>query len=139
MAENLAFQLRNGQKLTACVAVKIRYSDFNTHTKQLRIPYTSCDHILIRSVLELFEQLYQRRMLIRLIGVRFSHLVQGSYQIDLFEDTEEMINLYQAMDRVRNRFGQDAVKRAAAMGSKRIGRANPFTGEPPVIPAHRRA
>lgn len=139
MAENLAYQLRNGNKLTACVTVKVRYSDFQTYSKQRRISYTSSDHTLIQTVMELFDSLCDRRVLIRLVGVRFSHLVGGSYQINLFEDTEEMIKLYQAMDVIRNRYGQDAVKRAVAMGSKGIGRRNPFSGEPPVIPAHRRA
>jgi len=139
MAENLAYQLRNGNKLTSCVTIKIRYSDFQTYTKQARISYTSCDHILIKRVMELFNSLYDRRVLVRLIGVRYSYLVGGGYQINLFEDTEEMINLYQAMDRVRNRFGQDAVKKAVAIGSRNIGRTNPFNGQPPVIPAHIRA
>lgn len=139
MAENLAYQLRNGKKLTACVSVKIRYSDFVTVSKQLHIPYTSVDHSLIEIVKRLFDKLYNRRMLIRLVGVRYSKLVGGNYQINLFEDSEEVVQLYQAMDKVRNRYGQDAVKRAVAMGSKGIGRANPFNGQPPIIPAHRRA
>lgn len=140
MAENLAYQLRNGNKLTSCITVKIRYSDFQTTSKQLRIPYTSADHTIIKTVDELFDKLYDRRVLIRLVGVRLSHLVGGGQQINLFEDSEEMIKLYQAMDKVRNRFGQDAVKRAVAMGSKGIGRTgNPFNGQPIIIPAHRRA
>jgi len=114
MAENLAYQLRKQQKVTGCITVKIRYSDFNTYTRQLRIPYTSADHTLIAHSCELFEKLYEKRMLVRLIGVRFSELVTGSLQINLFEHTEEMINLYQAMDRIRNRYGDNAVKRAAA-------------------------
>lgn len=139
MAENLAYQLRAGNRLTACVSVKIRYSDFQTYSKQKKIPYTSLDHTLIQTTLELFEALYQRRVLIRLIGVRFSNLIGGSYQIRLFEDSEKMIRLYQSMDRVRNRFGDDAVKRAVTLGVKSIGgRYNPFNGQPPVIPAHRR-
>ena len=138
MAENLAFQLRNGDKLTACVTLRIRYSDFQTYSKQRRIPYTASDHTIIQTVLDLFKELYQRRVLVRLVGVRLSHLVGGGHQINLFEETEETINLYQAMDRMRNRYGQDAVKRAVAMGSKGIGRSNPFNGQPPVIPAHRR-
>ncbi len=89
--------------------------------------------------MELFEQLYDRRVLVRLVGVRLSHLVSGGQQIDMFGDSEETIKLYQAMDKMRDRYGQDAVKRAVAMGSKGIGRANPFNGQPPVIPAHRRA
>jgi len=139
MAENLAYQLRNGTKLTGCVTVKIRYSDFTTVTRQLHIPYTSVDHKLINVVQELFKILYARRMLIRLIGVRYSKLVGGGYQINLFEDNEEMVRLYQAMDAMRNKYGQDAVKRAVGMGSKGIGRRNPFNGQPNVIPAHRRA
>jgi len=140
MAENLAYQLRGGNKLTACVSIKIRYSDFQTYSKQRIIPYTSLDHTLIHTTLDLFEQLYQRRVLIRLIGVRFSHLIGGSYQMRLFEDSEKLIKLYQSMDIIRNRFGQQAVKRAVTMGVKSItGGHNPFNGQPPVIPAHRRS
>ena len=140
MAENLSYQLRVGNKLTACVAVKIRYSDFQTYSKQRRIHYTSLDHTLISTTLELFDALYQRRVLIRLIGVRFSHLVGGSYQIRLFEDSEKLIKLYQSMDRIRSRYGQKAVKRAVTMGVKSVGSmTNPFNGQPPVIPAHRRS
>lgn len=136
MAENLCYQLRNGNKLTACVTVKIRYSDFQTYTKQKRIPYTSLDHTLIAVVLDLFEKMYERRVLIRLIGVCFSYLVGGTYQIRLFEDSEKLIKLYQAMDLVRNRYGQSAVKRAIGMGSTTIGGMNPFNGKTPIIPAH---
>jgi DNA polymerase IV len=139
MAENLAFQLRNGNKLTACVSIKIRYSDFQTYSKQRIIPYTSLDQTLIQTTLELFSQLYQRRVLIRLIGVKFSHLVGGTYQMRLFEDSEKLIKLYKSMDYVRKRFGDQAVKRAVTMGVKSIsGGHNPFNGQPPVIPAHRR-
>ena len=139
MTEKLAFSLRNSNKLTSCVTVTVRYSDFDTRTRQKRIPYTSLDHTLIQTTLELFESLYQRRILIRLIGVRFSHLVGGSYHMRLFEDSEKLIKLYQSMDIIRNRFGQQAVQRAVTMGVKSIaGSHNPFNGQPPVIPAHRR-
>ncbi|WP_339606295.1 DNA polymerase IV [uncultured Roseivirga sp.] len=138
MAENLAFQLRRGQKLTSCVTVKVRYSDFNTYTLQSRIPYTSADHVLIAKVLELFNKLYHRRLLVRLIGVRFSHLVEGSYQINLFEDIEEQLNLYHAMDKMRDKYGDRVVMRAAGMEAKTISRFNPFTGEPPPLLPNRR-
>lgn len=139
MAEKLAFYLRNGNKLTSCVTVTVRYSDFDTKTRQKRIPYTSLDHTLIQTVMELFDQLYNRRVLVRLVGVRYSHLVSGCYQMRLFEDTAEMIKLYQAMDHLRNRFGQNAVRRVATMDTRGIGQmSNPFNGQPPIIPAHRR-
>ncbi len=138
MAETLAFQLRQGNKLTACVTVKIRYSDFNTYTLQKRIPYSSNDDVLIASAKELFKKLYHRRLLVRLIGLRMSHLVGGGHQINLFEDSVEKIRLYQAMDAMRNRFGQNAVSRAKTMESKGLGRSNPFNGMPSAIMAHRR-
>ena len=139
MTENLAYQLRRGEKLTACIAVKVRYSDFNTYSKQMRIPYTSADHILIPRILELFNILYNKRMLVRLIGIRFSHLVPGNYQINLFEDTEEALNLYAAMDHLRKRFGDKSVIRASGMGARTIGRmVNPFNGQPPIVLAHRK-
>ena len=113
MTEQLAFQLRSEQWLVSTVSVKIRYANFDTESKQLRIPYTSCDHILVKHVIDLFDRLYNRRMRIRLVGLRFSGLVRGTYQIDLFEDTVEMMQLYQAMDKLKNRYGFDAVTRCA--------------------------
>ena len=115
MTEKLAFQLRSDNKLTACITVKIRYSNFDTHTTQSRISYTSSDHTLIAKAKELFDKLYERRMLIRLIGIRFSHLVGGGNQINLFEDSEEIINLYQVMDNLRKKFGNAAVSRAVGL------------------------
>jgi len=115
MVEELTYDLRKQQRLTSCITVKLRYSNFDTHTHQARIPYTASDHVLIARTKELFKKLYQRRMLIRLIGVRFSHLVQGYPQINLFEDSTEMVNLYQAIDRLKNRFGEHAVMRAVGI------------------------
>ena len=129
MVENLAYQLRKKEKITACVTVKIRYSDFNTYTLQRKIPYTSADHALIPVVTELFDRLYNRRLLVRLIGVRFSHIVHGCYQINLFEDTSEFIHLYQAIDRMRNRYGNKAVVRAVGIDVKDFKRFSAFNGE----------
>jgi DNA polymerase-4 len=145
MAENLAYQLRNGDKLTSCISVKIRYADFNTFSRQLKIPYTSADHLLIPQVERLFDQLYNRRMLVRLVGVTFSDLAGGNYQINLFDDSEEKLNLYQAMDLLRNRYGTDKRGNSIISWGTTLGIANissmgnPFDGEPPVIPAHRNA
>ncbi|RMB62956.1 DNA polymerase IV [Dokdonia sinensis] len=140
MAENLAFQLRRGNKLTSIVTVKVRYSDFQTYSKQMRVPYTSADHTLIPKVMELFHKLHNRRMLIRLVGVRYSGLTEGHYQIDLFENTNKTVNLYKAMDIIRDRYGDHSIRRANTIGegSRTIGnQGNPFNGEPPILLAHR--
>jgi len=138
MAQELTYQLRNGNKLTACVSVKIRYSDFQTYTMQKRIPYSASDHSIFPVVFDLFHKLYQRRLLVRLIGVNFSHLVEGGHQINLFEDNDKVINLYQAMDRIRKRYGSRAVINASGLGAKSIGRTNPFNGQAPLLLANRR-
>ena len=138
MAENLAFQLRRGNKLTACVTFKIRYSDFQTYTQQQRISYSAMDHNIIPVVLELYRKLYHRRLLVRLIGVKLSHLVEGGYQINLFEDNEKQLHLSQAIDKMRERHGDRVVVNAAGMEAKSISRWNPFNGEPPPLLANRR-
>lgn len=121
MVEKIAFQLREQKKLTSCVTVKIRYSNFDTETKQIQIPYTSSDHILMRIVSDLFDKLYNRRMLIRLVGVRLSGLVHGNHQITLFDDTAEAINLYEAMDRIKHKHGAEKLIRAATIDvNKRV-------------------
>lgn len=113
MAESLAYQLRKEKWLTSTVVLKIRYANFDTETKQCRVAYTAVDHTLSRIALDLFEKLYTRRMRLHLIGLRFTNLVHGNHQMNLFEDTEELINLYQSMDRIKNRFGKNAVGRAS--------------------------
>jgi DNA polymerase-4 len=138
MAENLAFQLRRGQKLTGCITVKIRYSDFQTQTLQKQIPYTAADHQLLPVVSDLFERLYSRRLLVRLIGVRYSSLVSGFHQLNLFDESLDYAALYNALDQIRLRYGDRAVIRAIGMEARTIGRWNPFSGEPPPLLANRR-
>lgn len=118
MTEKIAFELRRQNKLTGCVTLKLRYSNFETFTKQISIPYSNADHVLMETAQELFEKLYDRRMLIRMLGIRFSHLIPGNHQIHLFEDTQEVINLYQAIDSVKKRFGEKILMKAAGMISQ---------------------
>ena len=113
MTEQIAFELRDNNKLAGCITVKVRYSDFQTVTKQAVIPYSSADHVLQEAVKQLFDKLYDRRLLVRLIGVRCSHLVPGNYQIHLFNDTHQSINLYQAIDQIKHRYGEQMLIRAA--------------------------
>lgn len=115
MTEEIAFQLRQQNKLTGCVTVKVRYSNFETFTKQITIPYSNADHVLLQTAKELFNKLYERRLLVRLLGIRFTNLVPGNYQISLFDDTQEMISLYQAIDSVKKRFGEKTIMRAVGI------------------------
>ncbi|WP_367866969.1 DNA polymerase IV [Pedobacter sp. WC2423] len=115
MVMDVAYQLREKKKLAACLTVTIRYSNFEDVTKQVTIPYTSLDWILIAKAKDLFRQLYQKRMLIRLVGVRLSNLVTGFEQIDLYSASNDQYNLVQAMDKIRQRFGEKAITLASTI------------------------
>lgn len=115
MTEKIGFELRQQNKLTGCVTVKLRYSNFETYTKQLTIPYSNADHVLLKVAKELFAKLYDRRLLVRLVGIRFTQLIPGNYQIRLYEDTQENINLFKAIDSVKKQFGEDKLIRAGAI------------------------
>jgi len=115
MTEKIGFELRNQNRLTGCVIVKLTYSNMQTFTKQSVIPYTNADSILFTTAKFLFSKLYERRMLIRTLGVSFSHLIPGNLQISLFDDTQEMVNLNIAIDSVKHRFGEKFLVRAAGL------------------------
>jgi len=113
MVGSLGFDLRSQHKLAGCVTVKIRYADFNTHDMQQRVPYTAFDHVLRQTVNGIFDRLYNRRLKIRLVGVRLSDLVSGMPQLNLFDDNIELTQLYVAMDKIKRRFGEGVVHLAA--------------------------
>ncbi|MFD3394080.1 DNA polymerase IV [Aquirufa sp. OSTEICH-129V] len=115
LTEQLAYDLRKLGQCTSCITVKLRYSNFDTHTRQISIPASASDHRLIPAVHELFEKLYDRRLLIRLIGVRFSKLLQSQEQLSLFDDGARLVPLYGAMDNLRNRYGDFSVLRASGL------------------------
>jgi DNA polymerase IV len=115
MTEEIAFELRKQNKLTGCVAVKLRYSNFDTQRKQASISYTAADDVLLKITRDLFDKLFERRMLVRLLGVSFSHLIPGNYQVNLFDDTQEMIRLYQAIDSIKLQYGSQFLRRAKAI------------------------
>jgi DNA polymerase-4 len=125
MTESIGFDLRKQDKLTGCVTVKLRYSNFDTVVRQKTIDYTNSDHLLLQTAKDVFSKLYDRRMLIRLLGIRFTRLVPGNYQIKLYEDTQENIRLYQSIDSIKKQFGEQAVFRAIGVNrdekSKRSG------------------
>ncbi|NOT50071.1 MAG: DNA polymerase IV, partial [Chitinophagaceae bacterium] len=98
MTESIAFELRKQGRLTGCVVIKLRYTDGETYTAQRSIAFCNTDHQLIVVARELFRKLFTRRLLVRLIGIRFTHLIPGTYQINLFEDSQETIKLYQSID-----------------------------------------
>ncbi len=112
MTEKIAFELRQENKMAGCIAVKIRYPDFETTSRQSAISYTFYDDELIPIAKDLFHKLYRKGQAIRLLGVRLSELTNEAVQTNLFSDTEKKAELYKAIDDVKNRFGRASLTKA---------------------------
>jgi DNA polymerase IV len=113
MTEKISYELRQDEKVAGCIAVKIRYPDFETNTRQTTIAYTCADDELIPIAKDLFHKLYKKGKPVRLLGVRLSELTNNSVQTNLFNDLERKTDLYKAIDDVKNRFGKYSVNRAS--------------------------
>ena len=113
-SEKIAFELRQDGKVAGCIAVKIRYPDFETTSRQTTVPFTCADDEIIPVAKELFNKLYRKGQPIRLLGVRLSELTNEAVQANLFDDVERKTDLYKAIDDVKNRFGKLKLKRASS-------------------------
>lgn len=116
MTEQLSYSLRNENKYAACIAIKIRYSNFETFSQQMTIRPACADHILFPLVKSLFRKAYKTGRAIRLIGVRLSNLTDGDFQPGLFDDHEKSMKLYKALDELNNRYGKKTISRAVTLG-----------------------
>lgn len=110
--EKIAFELRQENKMAGCIAVKIRYSNFETTSRQTTISYTCYDDELIPQAKELFSKLYRRGEAVRLLGVRLSELTNEAVQTNLFNDVGRKTDLYKAIDEVKNKFGKGSITKA---------------------------
>jgi DNA polymerase-4 len=118
LCEETAFDLREEKKLTGCVTVKIRYADFETVSRQEVIDYTALDDVLMAKVKSIFTKLYKKNQKVRLLGVRFSHLIPFTIQMNLFDQSEEKFQLYKTVDKIKNRFGHDMIKKGSTTLNK---------------------
>jgi DNA polymerase-4 len=118
LTEQNAYDLRSDEKLTGCITVKIRYPDFETVSRQETVDYTSLDDQLIARVKDLFNKLYRIGQPVRLLGVRFSQLIPFTMQMNLFNDNEEKLNLYKAVDNIKDRFGGKSIIKAVTVKNK---------------------
>ena len=121
LTEKAAYDLRDEKKLTGCVTVKIKYADFEIRTKQEMLDYTALDDVLQQKAKSIFGKLYQRDKKVRLIGVRFSHLVPMTMQMNLFDKASEKLQLYNAIDNIKNQFGKGVITKATVLKNKSKG------------------
>lgn len=118
LTEKTAYSLREDEKLAGCVTVKIRYSDFETTSRQETVDYTALDDVLIAKVKDLFNKSYQQGRPVRLVGVRFSQMIPFTMQMSLFDNNVEKLNLYKAVDEIKDRFGSKLVTKAVTVKNK---------------------
>ena len=117
LTEDVCFRLRDASAEARTITVKIRYSDFVTHTcsRTLNRPL-DVDEVFFKEVLDLFRQGRRRRYRIRLIGVGFSNLTPRAWQDDLFDqDLPILRELDLRLDDIRHKYGKKAVRRGAAL------------------------
>jgi DNA polymerase-4 len=113
MTEKIAFELRQDNKMAGCIAVKLKYGDFETTTRQTTISYTFYDDELIPIAKELFHKLYKKGKPIRLLGVRLTELTNEAVQTNLFSSVGKKTELYKAIDELKNKFGKGSITKAA--------------------------
>ena len=112
MVEKVGFELRQDKMLTGCIAVKIRYPNFETTQKQTTIDFTLSDEVLIKEAINLFKKLWRKPQPIRLLGVRLSEFTNQTFQGNLFDNHQTQTKLYAAVDDIKNRFGKSLVQKA---------------------------
>ena len=112
MVEKVGYELRNDGMLAGCIAVKIRYPNFETTQKQTTIDFTLSDEVLIKEAILLFKKLWRKPNSVRLLGVRLSEFTNQNFQGNLFEDHTFQTKLYAAIDDVKNRFGKTSLQKA---------------------------
>lgn len=118
LTEDVCGRLRRQRFEARTITVKIRYSDFITHTRSrtLRRPL-DVDEVFFVEVLALFREARQRRYRVRLVGMGLTNLVPRCWQDDLFDQELPLLrDLDLKIDAIREKYGRDAVRRGAAVG-----------------------
>jgi DNA polymerase IV len=118
LSQLVAGRLREHRLYARTVGLKLRFAPFHTLTRDLTLDEpTHFDSIIFGNVLQLFGRAFNPRQKVRLLGVRASNLESTSFQRNLLEAPrrEKLDRLHEAADRVRRRFGFDAVQLARSV------------------------
>ncbi len=124
LADKVGYRLRQTGLAGSVVQIKLRYSNFETLTRQTALPQpTDLDDEIYEAAEKLFEANIRPARPVRLIGVGVSKLSPPYRQLSLWDDDqEENEKLAGAIDQLKEKYGQDIIKRASMMkGSKESG------------------
>lgn len=123
LCETVGMRLRRDGKSGGCLSVTIRTGDFRyfTHQKQMN-GTTDVTGELYRTACRTFQELWDGKTPLRQMGVQVTKLAQESYcQFDLFSDPEQnerKAKLDTVVDGLRDRYGENSVKRACFLSGK---------------------
>jgi DNA polymerase-4 len=106
LCEKLSFELRSKQWQTGCVTVKIRFSNFETHSHQKQIIPEFATPDLYAVAEKLLDELWEDNVPLRLIGIRFSDLSGIEDQLTLFDNSETKRNYFSAVDKLKAKYGK---------------------------------
>jgi hypothetical protein len=115
--------LRKKSKQAKCVTLKLRYADFSTITRSHRLRESvDTDRAIFEMGIGLLERVLAMDIqAVRLIGIGVSNLVEASQQATLFApSTRKLEELNKAIDRIRDRYGFDAIRTGRAIRLKDI-------------------
>ena len=115
LVQKSAHRLREHRMYARTVTLKIRDRDFKTRTRALSLKEaTQLDEEILHAALQLLQQHWDISTEVRLLGVALTNLEFAAGQEALFtqKHRDKMLRLYQAADKVRGRFGFDAITSA---------------------------
>lgn len=121
MAEELGQRARVDGWAGWTVRIKLRWPDFRTHTRQVRLDQPSDqDGEIFDAAWKLLEKEWSTGHPLRLVGVGLADLTPPTRQLELFDRSwQEDQGLLRAVDEIRRRFGDQAVLRASELARSR--------------------
>ncbi|MBN1248003.1 MAG: DNA polymerase IV [Anaerolineae bacterium] len=119
LSENVGRRLRRAELAATTIKVKLRWSDFKTLTRQTTLEEpTDQDSVIYVTAQQLLKENWPRGRPVRLIGVGASNLTEPMAQLRLWDaSVEKGAQLQKTLDRLRDRFGRGAIRRAITLRS----------------------
>jgi DNA polymerase-4 len=121
LSESVGRRLRKNNLKGNTIKLKLRWQDFSTHTRQMTLTQpTNDDREIYEAVKELFNQNWTKGKPVRLLGVGVTNFIKREYQLGLWDaPTKKDVDLFAALDTLRNRYGKDSIIRGSDLKRKK--------------------
>lgn len=119
LCETVGMRMRKDGKCGSCVAVHLRTNEFHHFSHQSKLPgATNITSVIFKAACRVFDEVWDGVTPLRQLGVQMTALTQEPYQqFDLFsnmtpEQYERKLKLDETIDALRDKFGEDVIRRA---------------------------